>query len=129
MREATGNLITRVRTVAVPVSGQDVAVDFYCGTLGFEKRLDAPLGGGGRWIEVAPPGSDASLALVPAGGGLTAGGDTGIRLSTRDAEAEHALLSSRGVEVDAEILRWEGVPPMFSLRDLDGNSLVIVEEA
>ena len=32
--------ITDVRTVGVPVSDQDRAIDFYVGTLGFEKRLD-----------------------------------------------------------------------------------------
>ena len=53
--------------------------------------------------------------------------DTGIRLSTKDAEADHSDLRARGVDVDEEILRWEGVPPMFSLRDPDGNTLYIVE--
>ena len=40
----------------VPVSDQDQAVEFYVGTLGFEKRMDGPFGEGGRWIEVAPRG-------------------------------------------------------------------------
>jgi catechol 2,3-dioxygenase-like lactoylglutathione lyase family enzyme len=46
--------ITGVHTVGVPVTDQDRAIDFYVGTLGFSKRLDADMGGGRRWIEVAP---------------------------------------------------------------------------
>ena len=35
--------ITDVRTVAVTVTNQDQALAFYVDTLGFEKRLDAPI--------------------------------------------------------------------------------------
>ena len=48
--------ITGVHTVGVPVTDQDRAIDFYVGTLGFDKRLDADMSGGRRWIEVARPG-------------------------------------------------------------------------
>ena len=27
-----------------------------------------------------------------------------------------------------DVLRWEGVPPMFAFRDLDGNGMEIVEQ-
>lgn len=122
-----GTKITEVRTVAIPVSDQDRAVAFYTGSLGFEKRLDASFPGG-RWIEVAPPGGAVSVALAPPGPGSTVGVDTGIRLTTEDAEADHAELLSRGVDADPEVLRFgEGVPPMFSFRDPDGNTLYVVE--
>ena len=49
--------ITDVRTVAVTVTDQDRALSFYVDTLGFEKRLDAPISPTMRWIEVAPPGA------------------------------------------------------------------------
>ena len=52
----------------------------------------------------------------------------GIRLTTGDTEGDYADLRSRGVEVDPEITRWPGVPPMFSLRDPVGNRLFIIEE-
>lgn len=55
-----------------------------------------------------------------------AGVETCIRLETSDAEADHALLRSHAVEV-GEVLRWPGVPPMFMLRDPDGNRLEIIE--
>ena len=120
-------VITGIRTVGVPVTDQDAAVEFYVGTLGLEKRLDAPVEQlGGRWIEVAPPGSATTIALVPARPGTKTGVETGIRLTTADAASLHKELASRGVEVD-ELLLWEGVPPMFSFRDPDGNAVVIVE--
>ena len=55
--------------------------------------------------------------------------DTGIRLTTGDADADHAALLARGVDADPEILRWPGVPPMFSFRDQDANRLVLIEQA
>jgi lactoylglutathione lyase len=59
--------ITGVRTIGVPVTDQDRAVEFYVGTLELDKRLDVPVEQlGGRWIEVAPPGSTTTIALVPA---------------------------------------------------------------
>ena len=118
--------ITGVHTIGVPVTDQDRAVTFYVETLGLEKRLDAPVPQlGGRWIEVAPPGSDVTLALVPAGEGKPAGVETGIRLTTTDAAAMHARLTDDGVET-GELLQWPGVPPMFFVRDPDGNRLEIV---
>jgi catechol 2,3-dioxygenase-like lactoylglutathione lyase family enzyme len=127
MNNETKTRITGLRTVGVPVTDQARALDFYTGTLGFEKRLDAPLGDGGRWIEVAPPGATTTIALVPSRP-EAAGAETGIRLVTRDADADHAALLSGGVDVDAEILRWPGVPPMFAFRDQDANRIVIVQE-
>jgi predicted enzyme related to lactoylglutathione lyase len=120
--------ISGIGTVGVPVSDPDRALEFYARTLGFETRMDAEFGGGMRWIEVAPAGAATSVALTPPGPSGQAGGvDTGIRLSTSDADADHAAMSARGVDVDPEVMRWEGVPPMFSFRDPDGNILYVVE--
>ena len=116
-----------VRTVAVPVADQDRALAFYRDTLGFEVRLDAVLGGELRWIEVAPPGANTSVALVVAGDGVPAGVDTGIRLVTGDAAADFAALKGAGVVMNTDLLLWEGVPPMFSFRDPDGNTLYVAE--
>ena len=128
MSDETKTHITQVRTVSIPVTDQDRALDFYTGTLGLEKRMDVPFGTQGqRWIEVAPAGSATTVALVPPGPGEHAGVDTGIRFQTDDAAADHADLKARGVDEDPELTRWEGVPPMFSLRDPDGNRLFVVE--
>lgn len=129
MNEQTAKTgITGMTTVAVPVTDQERALDFYVGTLGFEMRRDAPFGPGMRWIEVAPPGSATTIALPPLGD-VKPGVDTGIRLTTSNAEADHAALRAKGVDVGAEVLRFgPGVPPMFTLRDPDGNTLYVVEQ-
>jgi lactoylglutathione lyase len=119
--------ITDVRTVGVQVTQQDRALEFYVERLGFEKRLDVPMGRGARWIEVAPPGARTTIALIAAHEGVPAGVETGVRFTTEDADADHAELRSRGVDAD-EILMWEGVPAMFAFRDQDGNGLEIVEQ-
>ncbi len=117
--------ITQVGTVGVPVSDQDRALAFYLDTLGFEKRLDVPYGEGERWVEVAPSGAATTIALVRARAGDPTGIDTQVRLTTTDAEADHAGLRARGVDADAEVMRYP--VPMFVLRDPDGNRLRIVE--
>ena len=119
--------ITDVRTVGVPVTDQDRALAFYVDKLGFETRLDVPIGDSGRWIEVAPSGATTTIALVRSHEGVPAGVETGIRFKTQDADADNADLRARGVDAD-DVLRWPGVPPMFAFRDLDGNGLEIVEE-
>jgi hypothetical protein len=81
---------------------------------------------GQRWIEVGPAGSLTTIALPPLGD-APSGVDTGIRLRTDSAADDHALLKAAGVDVDSELLQWPGVPPMFSLRDPDGNTLYVVE--
>jgi lactoylglutathione lyase len=129
MNSPTRARISDVRTVGVPVSNQDQALAFYVEKLGFDKRLDLPVEEfGGRWIEVAPPDAATTIALVPAREDIPAGVETGVRLTTDDAEAVHADLRARGVDV-GELLRWPGVPAMFAVRDQDGNGLEIVEQA
>ena len=112
--------ITGVANVGVPVTDQDRALEFYVGTLGFEKRRDLPFGEG-RWIEVAPPGAVTTIALLPAGV------PAGIRLGTGDADRDHAELLARGADTDPEVMRIPEAPAMFSLRDPDGNTLILVE--
>ncbi|MEX3106230.1 MULTISPECIES: VOC family protein [unclassified Streptomyces] len=113
--------VTQVATVAIRVTDQRKATAFYVDELGFEIRRDVPFGTG-RWIEVAPPGAATTVALVPEGV------PAGIRLTTRDADADHANLRARGVDADEEVVRMgPGVPPMFAVRDPDGNSLILVE--
>jgi catechol 2,3-dioxygenase-like lactoylglutathione lyase family enzyme len=112
--------IIAVGSIGIPVTDQDRALEFYVDTLGFEKRRDIPFGGA-RWIEVAPPGAATSIALVPDGV------PAGIRLFAGDADAVHAHLRAGGADTDPEVMRMEGAPPMFTLRDPDGNTLILVE--
>ena len=121
--------LTRVGRVCVTVADTDRALDFYVGTLGFEKVIDVPMGDAMRWVEVSVAGTPTTIALAPPPSGREAGGtDTGICLDTSDVDADHATLKEAGVDVDEEVTRWGGpVPPMFWLRDPDGNSLGIVQ--
>jgi len=118
--------ITDIRTVGVTVTNQDDAIDFYVGTLGFDKVLDAPISPTMRWVEVAPAGASTTIALVAGDGAPGAGAETGIRFTVPDAGAEHTAMSRRGVII-GEVLRWDGVPPMYTFDDPDGNRYVIVE--
>jgi catechol 2,3-dioxygenase-like lactoylglutathione lyase family enzyme len=119
--------ITGVRTIGVPVRDQGEALEFYTTVLGFSKRLDVPTPQGTRWIEVGPSSDGPSIALVQEHDGVPAGVETGIRLTTADADAAHATLRARGVDA-SEVLRWPGVPPMFAFRDQDGNGLELVQQ-
>ncbi len=119
--------VTDVGGVAVPVSDQEWAVRHYVDVLGLEVRLDVPMGDGRRWVQVAARGGAVPVALVAAEDTTPAGVDTGITLTTTDAEADHAALLAAGVDVD-ELLRWPGVPVMFTFRDPDGNQLKLMEK-
>ena len=94
---STTNTTVRIDTihaVGVPVTDQDRSLEFFVDTLGFEKRIDVPMPGrSARWIEVAPPASPVTIALV-ADVTLPTGIETGIRFTTPDAEADHADLSA-----------------------------------
>ena len=121
--------ISKIGRVMVPVSDQDAGIAFYVETLGFSLAADVPFGDGDRWGEVAPPDGGAAIALVPPQGEYAVGRMTGIALASRDPRADHAELSGKGVDVDAELMGGDGtVPLMFFLRDHDGNQLLIVEE-
>ena len=124
----TKTRIDKVATVVIVVSDQDKQVDFYTQKLGFEKRVDVPFGNGYRWVEVSPADAETTIALAPPPEGKPTGGrETGISLYSEDVEAYHAALSSSGVDVDAEVSRMgDPVPPMFWLRDPEGNSLMVV---
>jgi catechol 2,3-dioxygenase-like lactoylglutathione lyase family enzyme len=128
MSQQPAGRIRGIHTVGVPITDQDLALSFYVGTLGFEKRRDMPLPQlGSRWIEVAPAGAAVSVALVEASDSLPSGGESGTRFTTDDAAVLHADLTAAGVNV-GELLNWPGVPPMFAFRDQDGNGLEIVEK-
>jgi catechol 2,3-dioxygenase-like lactoylglutathione lyase family enzyme len=119
--------ITDVHTVGIYVSDQEAAVRFFVDRLGFEKRLDAPIGPGMRWIEVAPRGASTSIALTLTEEPVEAAADTGIRFMVPDTYAEHTAMTERGVNV-SEVLRLEGAPAMYTFDDPDRNRFYVVEE-
>jgi catechol 2,3-dioxygenase-like lactoylglutathione lyase family enzyme len=122
---------SQVGRVCVTVADTDRAIGFYVDKLGFEKVVDVPMGDAGRWVEVAIAGTPTTIALAPPPQGTEAGGsETGICLDTTDVDADHVALKAAGVDVDDEVSRWgDPIPPMFWLRDPDGNSLIVVQPA
>src|SRR3954452_23531244 len=122
--------VTEIGVAMFTVADQDAALAFYTEKLGFEVRSDVSFGEGGamRWLEVAPPASKARLALTPPMNSTPGGG--GIGIETADLKREHERLRAIGdVDVDAEVMSMPGTPSMFSLRDLDGNHIWVVETA
>ena len=131
--------ISQIQLVMVPSTDQDRSVEFY-EALGFEKRVDAPFGDGARWVEIYPPGAATGIALVPATAEGT-GVQTGIIAWTADVDETHAELQARGADVDSTVarvgapakIRMGAVevvgpePPMFYVRDPDGNALMIIQ--
>ncbi len=52
-----------------------------------------------------------------------------IRLGTPDAQRALDVVRAAGATVhNTELIRMEGVPPMFSFTDPDGNGLVYLED-
>ncbi|OZE79767.1 MULTISPECIES: VOC family protein [Nocardiaceae] len=128
MTNQTSSSIVNIGVAMFSVADQDAALDFYSRVLGFEVRGDSRFGPEGeyRWLEVAPPGSTARLALNPPMGGTPGGGSIGVE--TADVASEHARLSALGgVDLDDLMEEVDGVPPMFALRDPDGNSVWVVQ--
>jgi predicted enzyme related to lactoylglutathione lyase len=116
-----------IATAMFTVSDQDAALTFYTDRLGWEVRSDVRFGPDdeSRWLEVAPPGSAARLALNPPMGGTPGG--SAIGMEVEDVLAEHARLQDiGGIDLDPAPQQAPGTPLMFSLRDPDGNHLWVV---
>ena len=126
---STKTRVSKIATVIVPVGDQDRQIEFYVDQLGLEKRVDIPFGDKYRWVEVAAGDAETTIALAPPGPDTPSTGnrDTGISLYAEDIDGYHAELKAAGVDVDAEVSRMgDPVPPMFWLRDAEGNSLMVV---
>ena len=120
--------VSNIGVVMFTVADQDAAPAFYTEKLGFEVRSDSRFGENGehRWLEVAPPGSNARLALNPPMNNQPGG--SGIGVETPDARGEHARLSAiGGIDLDPEPMSAPGAPLLFMLRDPDGNHIAVVE--
>ena len=120
--------VTSIGVAMFTVADQDAAIAFYTEKLGFELRGDTRFGENGenRWVEVAPPGSTARLALNPPMGSYQPGG-SGIGVETTDVDAEYERLSSiGGIDLDPP-MNAPGAPKLFMMRDPDGNHIAVVE--
>ena len=128
MSDHTPTTVTNIGVAMFTVADQDAALAWYTDKLGFELRSDTSFGEQGeyRWLEVAPPGSVARLALNPPMGSAPGGGSIGIE--TTDVLAEHRRLTAvGGIDLDPAPMESPGAPLLFMLRDPDGNHIAVVQ--
>jgi predicted enzyme related to lactoylglutathione lyase len=127
MTTSVQTTVTNLGVAMFTVADQDAALAFYTEKLGWEVRGDDRYGENGemRWLEVAPPGSTARLALNPPMRGEPGGGSIGVE--TAEVQAELDRLTDLGVAIVTPLMDMGGAPPMFSIQDLDGNHIWIVQ--
>lgn len=127
-------MTSRIATVALLVRDYDEAIGFYRDTLGFSLVADTPLGGGKRWVLVAPEGGKgAALLLAEAGDAAQAarvgdqtGGRVGFFLETDDFARDYARFTERGVRF-LEAPRHEPYGSVAVFEDLYGNKWDLIE--
>jgi catechol 2,3-dioxygenase-like lactoylglutathione lyase family enzyme len=119
-------VLTGLRLVSIPVTDVDRAKAFYVDDLGFEEVFDGPFGDDMRWVELAPPGSQTSVALVTWFESMTPGSMQGLVLETDDLDEDYEALTAQGIEFLGEISEdpW-GSSATF--RDPDGNGWVLMQ--
>ena len=120
--------VTNLGVAMFTVADQDAALSFYTEKLGWEVRADQTFGEGGanRWLEVAPPGSTARLAVNPPMQGEPGGGSIGVE--TPDMQAEYERIRALGdVTIAVPPMDMGGAPPMFAIADPDGNQIWVVQ--
>jgi predicted enzyme related to lactoylglutathione lyase len=120
-------MLKNVVYVALLVSDQDKALDFYTNVIGLEKRVDSPTPAGPRFLTAGVEGQDFELVLWP---GTPARADLGSAVYTIEVEDIRIVfetLKSRGVNFEPpEILElpWGSVA---RFQDPDGNRLQVRE--
>jgi catechol 2,3-dioxygenase-like lactoylglutathione lyase family enzyme len=126
-----------IAAVAVLVLDYDEAIAFYTTALGFELVEDTPLGGGKRWVRVAPRGSEgtnkASILLAKAATeqqaafvGNQAGGRVWLFLHTDDFWRDYRAFQTRGVRF-LETPRNEDYGTVAVFEDCYGNKWDLIE--
>ncbi len=116
--------------VVLVVHDLDRALDFYVGTLGFEKRADIS-NQGFRWLTVAQPGHGIEIILLK--GVRENAKNTGVAerwiLGTDDCRRDFAALRSRGVKFEEAEPQdgYFGVNATFA--DPDGNRFMLRQMA
>ncbi|RWI28311.1 VOC family protein [Mesorhizobium sp.] len=124
----------RLVTVALVVANYDEAIDWYVDRLGFLLTEDVDLGGGKRWVTVAPAnGQGARLLLAEAADdaqrdsiGNQTGGRVFLFLETDDFVRDHAAMLEKGVEF-REAPRHEAYGTVAVFADLHGNLWDLIE--
>jgi catechol 2,3-dioxygenase-like lactoylglutathione lyase family enzyme len=86
----------KLELIVVPVSDVDRAKAFYLDQAGFRLDVDHRAGEDFRVVQLTPPGSDCSIALMR---NAAAGSLQGLHLVVGDIEAARAELAGRGMDV------------------------------
>jgi catechol 2,3-dioxygenase-like lactoylglutathione lyase family enzyme len=119
------DVIFRLELVTVPVSDVDRAKAFYVDKAGFSVEQDRQIDESHRFVELLPPGSPCSIALTAGYVDSEPGSLKGVQVNVDDADAAHAFLRDRGVEVsEIQAFPW-GRFCFFS--DPDGNTWSVHE--
>lgn len=116
------------------VRDYDEAIAWYRDRAGFTLISDTDLGGGKRWVLMAPQGAvETRLLLAKAVGaeqeaqiGCQAGGRVFLFLHTDDFTRDHATMSAAGV-VFLEEPRHEAYGSVAVFQDLYGNRWDLLE--
>ena len=123
-----------IAAISLLVRDYDEAIAYYTQKLGFVLVEDADLGGGKRWVRVAPRGAaETSLLLAKAANerqtaqvGDQMGGRVGFFLHTDDFRRDHAAMSAQGVNF-VEAPREEAYGTVVVFEDLYGNRWDMIE--
>jgi catechol 2,3-dioxygenase-like lactoylglutathione lyase family enzyme len=114
----------KLELVMVPVSDVDRAKEFY-ERAGFVCDHDRTVSEEVRFVQLTPPGSACSIAIGRGLTGLEPGSLDNLQMVVADADATHADLTERGIEVrGVNDLEW-GRFVYFS--DPDGNGWALQE--
>lgn len=118
----------RLGAVTLLVPDYDAGIAFYVDALGFELLEDTDLGGGKRWVRVAPKNAETCLLLAKASTaeqsasiGKQAGGRVGFFLHTDDFARDHAAMLAKGVRF-LEAPRVESYATVAVFADPFGNT-------
>jgi catechol 2,3-dioxygenase-like lactoylglutathione lyase family enzyme len=96
-----------ISAVTVLIPDYEQAIEFYVGVLGFELVEDTDLGGGKRWVLVAPKGSKETRVLLAKASndeqreriGKQTGGRVGFFLRVDDFDAALARLAAHQIHL------------------------------
>ena len=114
------------------VRDYDEAIAWFTQMLGFVLTGDTDLGGGKRWVTVAPNGGGTALLLAKAMGeqadaiGRQAGGRVFLFLHTDDFARDHAAFTARGVRF-VEAPRHEAYGTVAVFEDLHGQRWDLIQ--
>ena len=125
-----------ISAVTLLVPSYTEGIDFYVRVLGFTLVEDRPLGGGKRWVLVAPEAGAATRLLLAEAAdeaqrraiGRQAGGRVCLFLTTGDFRRDHARMRAAGV-VFLEEPRREDYGTVAVFRDPFGNRWDLIEPA